>query len=472
MKRLTVLLIFSLFLFDASYGQKALISGNIENLTANSIKCSFIPNTFLEKLTALNVPVTNGVFAQTLEITKPTFLSFAEGENYYGGFIEPGDSIVITYDAANMKKTLLFSGRGKEKFMLSDSIFQLRSAFNDTKEYIKNQPFPVDYLFGKIDSMQNKLVHRLIAYKPLMNKESFNLINAAIKSEVLRAKYKGAINAFGGAYPLDDIIKKQHDRLTDNSKKAIQSLLKFDNNLAYSYFYTNEVYNVLSLYYEENIKTKAKYNLQSKYRYLNKQLPLKLRSPVLFCFLDREIRSNKDAAIESVIEELFLSAGDSAYKAALNQKLIAARTLKNGMAAPDFSLENERGEIIHLSSLKNKVIYMDFWFASCAPCHALFKKIKPVKEYFKSSNDVIFLTISVDDSETWKKALTRFNIDGYHAFTGNKFKDHSVIKAYNVSSYPTTVLIDKKGNVFNIAPSENPDDLKKEIEAALMAGSN
>lgn len=168
--------------------------------------------------------------------------------------------------------------------------------------------------------------------------------------------------------------------------------------------------------------------------------------------MDREIRNNKDSAIESVIEQLFPLAGDSAYKIALNQKLIAARALKNGMVAPDFSLENASGEKIHLSSLKGKVIYMDFWFASCVPCHELFKKIKPVKEYFKSSNDVIFLSISVDDSEVWKKSLARFNIDGSHAFTENRFKDHSVIKAYNVNSYPTTMLIDKKGNIFSIAP--------------------
>lgn len=240
MKKLTTLLIFSLFLYDASYAQKAIIGGNIKNLPASSIKCSFIPNTVLEKLKSLSIPVTNGIFTQTLEITKPTFLSFAEGKNYYGGFIEPGDSILITYDAANMKATLLFSGKGKEKFILSDSIFQLRSAFNDSKEDIKNQPFPVDYLFARIDSMQNKLAHGLSSYKSLMNDESFNLLNASIKSEVLRAKYRWAIDAFGGAYPLNDIVIKQQNRLTSDSKKAIQGLLKFDNSLAYSYFYTTK----------------------------------------------------------------------------------------------------------------------------------------------------------------------------------------------------------------------------------------
>ncbi len=468
MKKLTTILILTFFLFDTSYGQKTIISGNIKNLTANSIKCNFVPNTVLEKLVAITIPVTDGKFSQTLHITKTTLLSFEEGKNYYAGFIQPGDSIVIAYDAAKLKNTLTFSGKGKEKFLLSDSINQLRSIIND--ENAKNQPFPVDYLFNKIDSFENKLVQRLISYKPLMSTESFKQLNACIKANVLRTKYNGALSAFGDAY--DNILKKQQSRLTTTSKRAIQNLLKFEDNLSHSYFYTSNVASILSAYYDENIKPELGDNLQSKYSYLNRKLPLNLKSPVLLLFIEREIRQNKDATIESIIGQSFPFSKESTYKKFITQKLTDARALKNGIPAPDFSLENVNGEKIQLSSFKGKVIYMDFWFAACSPCHKLFDDIKSVKEYFKSDSNVVFLIVSVDNSEVWKKALMKFNIEGYHAFTENKFRDHPVIRKYNVNEYPTTYLIDKTGGIFNINPSHNPDELRKEIEAALMTESN
>jgi peroxiredoxin len=462
---------FVLFVFsNALYGQKAIISGNIKNLTTNSIKCSFIPNTVLEKPVAITIPVTEGKFIHTLTITETTFLSFEEGNNYYGGFIQPGDSIVITYDAAKLKNTLSFSGKGKEGFILIDPILQLRSVFNDESEKIKNHPFPVDYLFNKIDSLKNKLVQRLHAYKPLMSTESFNLLYAFVEANVLRSKYNGVLNIFGDAY--DDVPKKHPSRLTTISKRAIQDLLKFDGNLSYSYFYTSNVSNILSVYYDDNIRPRTRDDLQSKYNYLNNHLPLKLKSPVLYLSIAKDIQQNKGAAIDSIIEQSFPFSKDSTYKKFITQQLVDARALKVGIPAPDFSLENTNGEKVSLSSFKGKVIYIDFWFAACVPCHKLFKDIRSVKEYFKSNSNVIFLTVSVDNNEVWKNALTKFNIEGYHAFTENKFRDHPVIRTYNVKGYPTTYLIDRNGKLFNLQPSHNPDELRKEIEAALMIAGN
>jgi len=466
----TLLFIVAFISCNICYGQKTIITGHIKNLAANSIKCSFIPNSVLEKPTAITIPVTEGRFKQSLSITETTFLSFEEGKNYYGGFIEPGDSIEISYDATSLKNTLSFSGKGKEKFLLADSVMQLRTAFNDEREKIKNQPFPVDYLFNKIDSLQNKLVRQLVSCKLLMSDESFNLLNALIKATVLRTKYNGALNVFGDAY--DNILKNQRSRLTASSKKAIQGLLNFDGSLAYSYFYTSNVAGIFSAYYDDNKKPQAGNDLRAKYSYLSRHLPLKLRSPVLFLFIEGEIRQNKDAAIEPIIGQSFPFLKDSTYKKLITQKLADARALKNGMPAPGFTLENTNGEKISLSSFKGKVIYIDFWFAACLPCHKLFEDTRPVKEYFKTDSNVVFLAISVDNSEVWKKAVLKFNIPGYHAFTENKFRDHPVIKAYNVKEYPTTYLIDKKGNIFNISPSHDPGELRKEIEAALITENN
>lgn len=137
------------------------------------------------------------------------------------------------------------------------------------------------------------------------------------------------------------------------------------------------------------------------------------------------------------------------------------------MNAPDFVLVNGNGEKITLSTFKGKVVYMDFWYAACGPCHALFKTLKPAKEYFSNNSNVVFLNISIDLEDVWKKSLIKYDITGYHAFTENKESNHPIIKTYKVAGYPTTCLIDKSGNIFNANPSNKPDELKKQIEDAL-----
>ena len=44
--------------------------------------------------------------------------------------------------------------------------------------------------------------------------------------------------------------------------------------------------------------------------------------------------------------------------------------LNKGVAAPPFSLLNQKGETISLADFKGKILYMDFWGEDCEPCIA------------------------------------------------------------------------------------------------------
>ena len=196
-KRYLSFLAFFIFL-NTSYGQKAIISGTIKNLPeGRSIKCSFIPGTILEDISAITIPVTGGRFNYQIDVQKTTFLSFAEEKNYFAGFIQPVDSIVISYDASDFNNTLSFSGKGNEKFNLLQSINKVRSDVTSENTNAKNKRFPVDYLFSKIDSIQKKLSGQLLSAKAFMSDESFKQIKSYLASTVLTAKYFGLQSVFG-----------------------------------------------------------------------------------------------------------------------------------------------------------------------------------------------------------------------------------------------------------------------------------
>ena len=458
-----------LILLNASYGQKTIISGIIKNLPdSHSIKCSFIPHNVLEDISAITIPVINGRFTYPLDIKRTTFLSIAEDQNYYAGFIQPGDSIVISYNSADLNNTLSFSGKGKEKFNLLQPINKIRNDTNGEIPVAKTKPFPVDHLFSKIDSAQKNLFRQILSAKSFMNNESFKQMNSFLASTVLSTKYFGLQNIFSDSY--NNILLKHQSKLSDASRLNLPKLLDFNDSFSNSYFYIRAVYNVLSTHYESNVlPTRTDNSLTNKYKYLGKMLTTNLKTPVLFLFLKNEIKNTKDAAIDSIIKQSFPLSKDSAYKNSLLNTLEVSRKLKEGSQAPDFSLEDKDGNKVTLASFKGKVIYMDFWFATCSPCHQLFEETKVAKEYFKPDNNVVFLTVSIDGKEVWKNALKKFTIQGYHVFTEDKFRDHPIIKAYNVTEYPTTYLIDKNGIIININPPHNSDDLRKAIETALRA---
>ena len=92
--------------------------------------------------------------------------------------------------------------------------------------------------------------------------------------------------------------------------------------------------------------------------------------------------------------------------------------------------------------------------------------------WVKLDSNVVFLTVSIDSRNIWEKALKKFIIQGYHVYTENKFREHPIIKSYDVTEYPTTYLIGRDGTITSIDPSHNSDELKSEIERALGTESN
>ena len=110
-----------------SFGQNsAIISGRFSNFKRDSIKCALLLNDVIRKTQIINVPVQNGVFKQQLAINNSTYLYLTDGENYFNGLIEPGDSIVVNFDTLNVSQPLYFSGRGSEKFQFLFSFLQAK----------------------------------------------------------------------------------------------------------------------------------------------------------------------------------------------------------------------------------------------------------------------------------------------------------------------------------------------------------
>jgi len=107
------------------------------------------------------------------------------------------------------------------------------------------------------------------------------------------------------------------------------------------------------------------------------------------------------------------------------------------------SFTDKDGKTVSLSSLKGKVVFINFWATWCPPCIQEMPTINALKEKYKGNNNIVFLMVDVDN-----------NIEKSTAFMEDKKYDLPVYvpaseipSDYLGGSIPTTVILDKSGDM-------------------------
>jgi cytochrome c biogenesis protein CcmG, thiol:disulfide interchange protein DsbE len=132
---------------------------------------------------------------------------------------------------------------------------------------------------------------------------------------------------------------------------------------------------------------------------------------------------------------------------ALFASLALAQEEKNDTKkAPDFVLKNVDGQDYQLSkNLEKGPIVMNFWATWCVPCIEELKKEKHIYDEY-SKKGVQFLAVSVDDPKTVGR-VNSFVKSHRYGFTVLLDTNSEVMRLYQGTVPPYTVLIDKDGNI-------------------------
>jgi thiol-disulfide isomerase/thioredoxin len=130
-------------------------------------------------------------------------------------------------------------------------------------------------------------------------------------------------------------------------------------------------------------------------------------------------------------------------KVGLFQPDIPAADMMESNVTPDMTFADGEGKTFTLSSLRGKVVFLNFWATWCPPCRAEMPSINALYKKYKNDKNVVFLTVDTDGD--YKKAK-RFM--GKHAYELPVYVADSRIPGELLGkSIPTTVIISKNGQI-------------------------
>ena len=168
---------------------------------------------------------------------------------------------------------------------------------------------------------------------------------------------------------------------------------------------------------------------------------------------------------DSVLSTLIKLYPENFLVKAKYQETEMKKKLAIGFPAPEITLEDTAGNLFSLSSLKGKVVLIDFWAAWCKPCRMENPNMIRLYQTYKQYGFDI-LGVSLDRNRAdWVKAIKD---DGliWNQVSDLKYWQSEAGVAYGVRSIPFTVLVDKKGNI--IAKGLRGEALEQKIKEVLL----
>ena len=142
--------------------------------------------------------------------------------------------------------------------------------------------------------------------------------------------------------------------------------------------------------------------------------------------------------------------------------------------AIDFTLKDQFGNEHTLSDYKGKTVFLNFWATWCGPCRSEMPDIQKLYETYETEGDnaVIILGVAAPGlgQEKDEAGIKAFLDESGYTYPTLMDTTGDLFSEYGISSFPTTFMIDREGNVFGYVSGALNDDMMKNIIEQTLEG--
>ncbi len=160
-----------------------------------------------------------------------------------------------------------------------------------------------------------------------------------------------------------------------------------------------------------------------------------------------QLSSQMDGAeLDSIASKFAPELSTSEYVIKLKEIIDEQKKTAIGAEAPDFTMNNTEDKPVQLSSLRGKVVLVDFWASWCGPCRQENPNVVKLYQQYKDKGFEI-LGVSLDRTkEEWVKAIKDDNLNWIHV-SDLQYWQNSAARLYGVNAIPQSFLLDKDGKI-------------------------
>lgn len=113
------------------------------------------------------------------------------------------------------------------------------------------------------------------------------------------------------------------------------------------------------------------------------------------------------------------------------------------VAAADAVFTSVSGTAVSLSSLKGKVVFLNFWATWCPPCIAEMPGINDLYKNFSNREDIVFIMVDADGNFSASQAFMKTHNYDLPLYAANSGTSSGLF----TGTLPSTIIINKKGNI-------------------------
>lgn len=135
----------------------------------------------------------------------------------------------------------------------------------------------------------------------------------------------------------------------------------------------------------------------------------------------------------------------------------------NPTPAPDFTLKDSKGDNVRLAEQHGQVVMLNFWASWCGPCRQEMPLLDGISKKYSKMGFVLYGINVEQDNKDAKKMLQDLGV----SFPILYDPESKLSVLYSVDAMPTSVMIDKKGQIRYVDRGYKPGDENKYREQIL-----